>query len=175
MEPAPGYAYAEDIKFTVSEDGGVDVVVMEDKPTKAVLSKKAITGEDELPGCEMQLVDENGLVIDQWISGDEPHEITGVLEAGKQYTLIESNPAPGYAYSKDVTFTVNLDGTVNHVEMRDDVTRVEVTRTEPSRKAGFPRKNRTGSRESWWPGRPTSFTRRKLRMVTAPWRTSNLR
>ena len=130
VEPAPGYAYAEDIKFTVSEDGGVDVVVMEDKPTKAVLSKKAITGEDELPGCEMQLVDENGLVIDQWISGDEPHEITGVLEAGKQYTLIESNPAPGYAYSKDVTFTVNLDGTVNHVEMRDDVTRVEVTKTD---------------------------------------------
>ena len=106
MEPAPGYAYAEDIKFTVSEDGGVDVVVMEDKPTKAVLSKKAITGEDELPGCEMQLVDENGLVIDQWISGDEPHEITGVLEAGKQYTLIESNPAPGYAYSKDVTLSL---------------------------------------------------------------------
>ena len=29
MEPASGFAYAEDVKFTVSQDGSVDVVLMD--------------------------------------------------------------------------------------------------------------------------------------------------
>lgn len=130
IKPAFGYGYAEDVKFTVSTDGSMDVVVMEDKPTRVILSKKAITGEEELPGCEMQLIDEEGMVIDQWISGEQPHEITGILEADHTYHLIEVSPAPGYAYAKKVTFTVHHDGTVNQVEMRDDVTKVEILKVD---------------------------------------------
>ena len=130
IEPASGYGFSEDVKFTVSGDGRIDVVVMEDRQTKAVLSKKAITGEEELPGCKMQLVDEKGIIIDQWISGDTPHEITGLLKADHTYRLMEVNPAPGYAYAKEVSFTVNHDGTVNQVEMRDDVTKVEILKLD---------------------------------------------
>ena len=126
MEPAPGYAYAEDVKFTVSQDGSVDVVLMEDKPTKVVITKTDLTGEKEIPGCKLQLVDEKNRIIDQWISTGRPHEIIGRLEAGKTYRLIEVNPAPGYAYARDVVFTVNRDGTVNQVQMKDDVTKVEI-------------------------------------------------
>ena len=130
IKPAPGYGFSEDVKFTVSTDGRTDVVVMEDRQTKAVLSKKAITGEEELSGCEMQLVDEKGIIIDQWISRETPHEITGILEAGHTYRLIELKPAPGYAYAEEVAFTVNRDGTVNQVEMRDDVTKVEILKLD---------------------------------------------
>ena len=155
IEPAPGYGYSEDVKFTVSKDGRIDVVVMEDRQTKAVLSKKAITGEEELPGCEMRLVDENGVIVDQWISGDTPHEITGILEADHTYRLMEVNPAPGYAYAKEVSFTVNHDGTVNQVEMRDDVTKVEILKVdgrtgEPLSGAQFEILDREGAViESW--------------------------
>ena len=130
IKPAPGYGFSEDVKFTVSTDGRTDVVVMEDRQTKAVLSKKAIAGEEELSGCEMQLVDEKGIIIDQWISRETPHEITGILEAGHTYRLIELKPAPGYAYAEEVAFTVNRDGTVNQVEMRDDVTKVEILKLD---------------------------------------------
>lgn len=126
VKPAPGYGYADDVKFTVSEDGSVDIVEMEDKPTIAAITKTDITGSKEIPGCEMQLVDKNGIVIDQWISGEGPHIITAKLLADETYRLIETNPAPGYAYAKDVTFTVNHDGTVNKVEMKDDITKVEI-------------------------------------------------
>lgn len=126
VKPAPGYGYADDVKFTVSEDGSVDIVEMEDKPTIAAITKTDITGSKEIPGCEMQLVDKNGTVIDQWISGEGPHIITAKLLADETYRLIETNPAPGYAYAKDVTFTVNHDGTVNKVEMKDDITKVEI-------------------------------------------------
>mgnify|MGYP005759776437 FL=1 len=131
------------------------MVVMEDRQTKAVLSKKAITGEEELPGCEMRLVDENGVIVDQWISGDTPHEITGILEADHTYRLMEVNPAPGYAYAKEVSFTVNHDGTVNQVEMRDDVTKVEILKVdgrtgEPLSGAQFEILDREGAViESW--------------------------
>ena len=36
--------------FTVSLDGREDIVLMVDKPTQVIVSKKAITGDNELPG-----------------------------------------------------------------------------------------------------------------------------
>lgn len=134
VKPAPGYGYAEDIKFTVSMDGKIDVVVMEDKPTKAVISKKDITGEHEVPGCEMQLMTEDGEEVERWISGTEPHEITGKLEADRTYILTEVKPAPGYAYGAEVKFTVNHDGSANRAEMRDDVTKAEILKIDGSSK-----------------------------------------
>ena len=78
----------------------------------------------------MQLMDEKGIIIDQWLSRETPHEITGILEAGHTYRLIEIKPAPGYAYAEEAVFTVNRDGTVNQVEMRDDVTKVEILKLD---------------------------------------------
>ena len=49
VKPAPGFAWAEDVKFTVSQDGSVDVVLMEDKPTVVRITKTDITGEKEVP------------------------------------------------------------------------------------------------------------------------------
>ena len=126
VKPAPGYGYADDVKFTVSTDGSVDVVVMEDKKTEVHISKKDITGQDELPGNHMQVVDKNGIVVDSWISGDKPHVIIGKLEADQEYTLIEVSPRPGYAFANEIKFTVSHDGTPDYVEMRDDVTKVEI-------------------------------------------------
>ena len=134
VKPAPGYGYAEDVKFTVSTDGAIDIVVMEDKPTKAVISKKAITGEEEIPGCEMRLATEDGKEIERWISGTKPHEITGKLEADRTYILTEIKPAPGYSYAEEIKFTVSHDGSVNRVEMRDDVTKTEILKIDGSSK-----------------------------------------
>lgn len=110
----------------MSTDGKIDPVLMEDKPTDVILSKKAISGEEELPGNKMQLSDRDGNIIEQWTSGNRSHEIKGKLLAGEEYHLIELNPRPGYAYARDVIFTVNKDGTPNYVEMRNDVTKVEI-------------------------------------------------
>ncbi len=105
---------------------------MIDDPTHAILSKKAITGSEELPGNYMSVVDNKNKVIDEWISGEQPHEIIRKLIAGETYHLIENKPADGYAYGKEVTFTVSSDGSVDQVVMRNDVTRVRIRKVDSS-------------------------------------------
>lgn len=128
IKPRDGYAYAEDVPFTVSTGDGGDVVSMMDKPTHAVISKKAITGSDELPGNHMAVTDKTGKTIERWVSGEKPHEITGVLTAGETYYLCEESPKEGYAYAEKVSFTVSLDGRIDQVEMRNEVTKIRINK-----------------------------------------------
>ena len=132
IRPADGWAYAEDIKFTVSHDGTVDYVMMKDKPTHVVVSKKEITGGEELPGCHLVIKDQNGVVAEEWISTDIPHEIIAKLTAGETYTLVEVRPADGYSVAEEIEFRVSEDGTIDVVEMFDDVTHVNFSKVNPS-------------------------------------------
>ena len=130
-EAAPdGYAYAEDITFKVNEDGSVDKVIMEDKPTRVVISKTDITTGEELPGAHIIIKDKNGNIVDEWISTGEPHEIVGKLIAGETYTMIEVGAPDGYAYAEDITFTVSLDGTIDRVVMEDKPTHISISKTD---------------------------------------------
>ncbi len=105
---------------------------MIDDPTHVILSKKSITGSDELPGNYMSVVDNQNQVIDEWISGEQPHEIIRKLIAGETYHLIENKPANGYAYGKKVTFTVSRDGSLDQVVMKNDATRVRIRKVDSS-------------------------------------------
>ena len=127
-----GYAYASDISFTVSKDGTVDQVKMKDKVTYVSVRKTDITGEKEVPGAAMQVLDESGQVVDAWISDSGSHDIVGKLEAGKTYTLHEAYAPGGYSYSEDVPFTVSFDGTIDRVVMKDDVTKLEILKIDKS-------------------------------------------
>jgi len=133
-----GYAYAEEIQFTIDESGKVvadasnldenGMIVMKDDVTKVSISKQDITGDKEVPGATLQILDKNGEVVEEWTSTDQPHEIEGKLNAGETYTLKETNAPNGYAYAEDVTFTVNEDNSVTEVVMKDDVTKVSISK-----------------------------------------------
>jgi hypothetical protein len=97
-----------------------------DQQTEVALSKSDLTGGKELPGCEMQLQDEAGEVMDTWISSQEPHILKGILTAGETYTLIEKKPASGYAYADSIQFEVSEDGSIDKVVMSDAPTQVEI-------------------------------------------------
>lgn len=132
VKPRDGYALAEDVPFTVDRDGNREIVVMIDRPTHVVLSKKDITGSQELPGNHMAVCDEDGKVLERWISGEKPHEMIAKLAAGKTYYLCEETPEFGYAYAEKVPFTVSEDGSIDLVEMRNDVTRVRINKKDES-------------------------------------------
>ncbi len=121
-----GYAYAEDIVFTVDKTGNVTQVVMKDDVTKVSITKTDITGDEELPGATLQILDKNGNVIEEWVSGTEAHVIEGKLIAGEEYTLRETIAPDGYAYAEDIVFTVDRTGKVTQVVMKDDILRGEV-------------------------------------------------
>jgi uncharacterized surface anchored protein len=127
-----GYVIANDVEFTVSENGTVDIVVMQDDTTKVQISKRDITTDKELAGATLQIIDENGNVIDEWVSTDEAHFIEGKLIAGKEYTLRETIAPDGYEIANEIKFTVNEDGSVNEVVMYDELTSVPETPNTPS-------------------------------------------
>lgn len=128
-----GYVIANDVEFTVNSDGTVTEVVMKDDTTKVKISKRDITNDKELPGATLQIIDEDGTVVEEWISTDEAHFIEGKLIAGKEYTLRETIAPEGYEIANEGKFTVNEDGSVTEVVMYDEHTPVpEKPETPPT-------------------------------------------
>ena len=132
-----GYVIATDIKFTVDvygnvtvenvdstavSDNGYPLITMVDDMTKVRISKQDVTTGKELPGATLQIIDENGNVVEEWVSTNEPHMIEGKLIAGKEYTLKEIIAPEGYEITNEIKFTVNADGTVTEVVMYDEHT-----------------------------------------------------
>jgi len=128
VKPADGYAYAEDVAFTVSLNGARDTVIMIDDPTHVILAKKAATGSDELPGNHMSVTDNEGNPVEEWVTGEQPHEIIGKLIAGETYHFVEEKPADGYAYAEDISFTVGKYGEIDQVEMRNEITKIKINK-----------------------------------------------
>ena len=126
-----GYLVAEDVEFTVNEDGTVTEVVMLDDSTKVRISKQDATTGQELPGAKLQVIDADGNVVDEWISTTEPHMIEAVLTAGASYTLKEITAPDGYEVAEEVPFTVKDDGSITEVVMKDTPT-PKLTPTTPT-------------------------------------------
>ncbi|WP_349673852.1 SpaA isopeptide-forming pilin-related protein [Lacrimispora sp.] len=132
LRPTDGYAYAKDVAFTMSLNGPRNTVVMIDEPTHVILSKKTITGSEELPGNHLSVIDYEGSQIDEWMSGEQPHEIIGKLIAGETYRFIEKKPADGYACAEDITFTVSKTGGVDQVEIKNNKTKIRIRKVNSS-------------------------------------------
>ena len=125
-----GYVVAEDIQFTVSKDGSVDKINMIDDTTKVSITKTDITGDKEIPGAKMKLFDEDGDLIEEWVSTEEPHEIIGKLIAGKKYILHEESAPDGYVVAADIEFTVSETGEIDAITMKDDTTKVRISKKD---------------------------------------------
>ena len=97
------------------------------KVTKTEVSKKAVTGDDELEGATLTIKDTNGNTVTDksgneltWVSGDKEHKVEG-LHIGKTYILEETIQADGYVKATSIPFTVNADGSVTQVTMIDKI------------------------------------------------------
>ena len=63
------------------------------------------------------------------MSGKEPHIIKEMV-VGQTYTMTELLPAPGYVTAESIRFTVEDTAEVQKIEMKDDVTKVEISKTD---------------------------------------------
>ena len=117
-----GNVMVENVDFTAVSDNGNPLIAMVDDTTKVRISKRDITTGEELPGATLQIIDENGNVVEEWVSSSEPHFIEGKLIAGKEYTLRETIAPDGYEIANEIRFTVNEDGSVTEVVMYDEHT-----------------------------------------------------
>ena len=111
-----GYATAKEQIFEIREKNIVLKVVDED--IKVDISKKDITNKKELSGAHLQVKNEDGEVLDSWISTDQEHRICH-LKVGKKYILEETMAPYGYEKSEKVEFVIKDTGEIQKVIMYD--------------------------------------------------------
>ena len=136
VENKPGYlpndeVYHLDASYT---DPTLEVIELsceiENQPTVTEFTKTDLTGGQEVEGAKLQILDKDGNVVEEWVSGKEPHTVYAL--APGEYILHEEQ-APteqGYVRAEDVPFTVEETGEVQKVEMKDDHTKVSISKTD---------------------------------------------
>lgn len=130
-----GYAIADDVKFTVNKDGSTTKVVMKDAQTSVTVSKTDLTGEKEIAGAKLQILNKNGKVMEEWTSDGKTHAVTAALVADVTYILHEVSAPAGYRTAKDIEFTVDKTGKTTKVVMKDAPTKASILKTDESGKA----------------------------------------
>ena len=118
------YVKATDIEFTVENTNEIQKVTMIDKVVD--MSKVDING-NEIEGAKMQVLDQEGNIVDEWVSDKEPHKIKN-LEEGKSYILYEEISVGFYVKATDIEFEVTYDKETQHLEMIDKI--VDVVKTD---------------------------------------------
>lgn len=138
-EQAPteqGYVRAEDVKFVVEETGDIQKVKMEDDHTKVSISKTDITDGKEIEGAKLQILDQDGEVVESWTTGEE--HLIEYLPIGT-YTLHEEAAVDGYIVANDVEFTVEETGEIQKVKMEDEraMGQLVIVKTDADSKAAL--------------------------------------
>lgn len=130
----------ETFEFTVDANGLIngkeeEVWNVENDYTKVKISKKDATTGKEVPGASLQITNEDGEIIEEWVTSDEPYLIEE-LPVG-EYCLKETCAPKGYEIASDVKFTVEETGEIQNVEMKEERVKQKVTSV------------RTGDDEKW--------------------------
>ncbi len=143
IAPPAGYVLSDAVfPVIIDEDGDFIEITAENEPVTVEISKQDVYGE-ELEGAEMQLLDAEENVVDEWTS-DGTNHVVSKLSAGK-YTLHEVAAPDGYVIATDIAFEILEDGTVNVenvdasaftedgvplIVMVDDTTKVEISKRD---------------------------------------------
>ena len=136
-----GYIKANDIEFkitagtltgnTVSVDSTNKRVTMVDKQFEVKVSKQDLSGV-ALTGATISIYRENDVnsdgtiktgaaELDRWTSvAGQNYDFGAKLQTGETYVLIETDSPDGYGYSKNVTFKIKADGTIEGVTGKVD-------------------------------------------------------
>jgi uncharacterized surface anchored protein len=122
----------QEFTFEYQPDTKEDVVfdfTFENEATTVEITKTDLTNGEELPGAKLQVTDENGNVVDAWTSTTTAH-IIKELVVGEKYTLTETKPADGYVTAESIEFVIADTAEVQKIEMKDDVTKVEISKQD---------------------------------------------
>jgi len=134
-----GYVTAEDIEFTVPDTGDVQKLEMKDDFTKVDIAKTDIATGEPVVGAQLSVIPlgehgtpDVGATFETWITDDKEHRIERIPVG--DYILRETLTGQawdyGYVTAEDVKFTVSDTGEVQKVEMKDDFTKLEITKTD---------------------------------------------
>ena len=94
-------------------DGSVTVTAVFEETRVRFDAVDAVRGE-RLEGAVMQILNADGVLVEEWISSDnETHCVEGLF-AGAEYVLLVAIPADGYCVGQEAPFTIEFDGSVSY-------------------------------------------------------------
>ena len=114
--------YDEDVQNSMNFDV---TVIPKHTPFKVSVSKQDITDHKELEGAHLQVTDEKGKIVDEWVSGKEPHMIQNLF-CGRTYTLTETIAPKNYKVAQSINFKVEESGKIQKVVMYYELMPVKV-------------------------------------------------
>lgn len=106
-------------------------IEIENETTIVEISKTDITGEKEIIGATLRVLDKDNNVIDKWLSTEKSHTIEGLI-VGQEYILEEEISAKGYVKATSIKFIVNNTTEIQKVTMIDKI--VEMSKIDVSGK-----------------------------------------
>ena len=106
---------------------------MTDDNTNVQITKTDITSGEPVAGAKLQIIDSEGNIVEEWITDENPHYINK-LPIG-DYTLreVKAPTSDGYVKAEDIGFAVKDTGEIQKVDMKDDYTRVKISKTDITR------------------------------------------
>lgn len=126
ITPPKGYVTSNPVTFTVKS--GVTLVKMTDYPTLFFFAKREPGSEAFVSGAHLQVLDASGAVVEDWITDNGYHIVTGKFEIGKSYVLHEVEPPKGRALAEDIPFTVADTSGAQNIKMYDPKTTTYVSK-----------------------------------------------
>lgn len=99
------------------EDGHICQLAAADRQTAVRIMKMDKTRIAFLPGNRLCIRESSGAKLAEWISGEAPYELIGILETDTSYLLEELSAAEGYQQAEAIPFTVSSEGVWEQVVM----------------------------------------------------------
>lgn len=99
------------------------------------IDKTDISGTKEVDGAKLKVIDEEGNLVERWISGQDDEKTHKLKLSPGKYTLIEEKAPYGYRVADPIDFTVNENGKIegmseNKITMKDEKTQVKLILTK---------------------------------------------
>ena len=125
-----GYVPTNAIQFMVEDGGKVQHVFMQDDYTKVQISKTDIATGKEISGAKLKITDADGKTIVEWVTDGVPHYMERIPMGTYTLTEMMAPTEQGYVRAESVTFEVGPTGDIQRVEMKDDFTKVEISKAD---------------------------------------------
>lgn len=127
-----GQVFDVDASYQGEDVGTIELAAaFENAPTRVQVSKTDITGEKELPGAKLSILDSEGKLVESWVSEAGKAHLIERLPVG-MYTLREETAPYGYQVAADVAFEVSETEEIQEVSMKDEqaVGKIVIVKTD---------------------------------------------
>ena len=132
VEAPAGYAKGDNINFTLKAGGtetNLNFEVVNNKITVSISKLEKGSGHF-VSGAKLHLENEAGETVYSWTSGNDAHDVSIIIPAGKYYIVEDEAPAGYLPLGKKIEITVEETDTHQNFTVENDYTKLYINKLE---------------------------------------------